>query len=75
MAKLTRSVDSTVVDNAKQYAKKRGMSVSSMVETYLRSVSETAEPNDDPVVLKRLRGIIKQGSVADYREHLAAKYK
>ena len=51
MAKLTLSVPSAAVDNAKQ----RGMSVSSMVETYLRFISETAEPDDDPALLKRLR--------------------
>lgn len=75
MAKLTLSVDSEVVAGAKQYAKSKGLSVSSMVETYLRSVSRKSGADDDPPVLKRLRGIIKQGSVEEYRKHLAAKYK
>ena len=40
MAKLTLSVDSRVVSRAKQYAKRRGVSVSEMVETYLAAVAE-----------------------------------
>jgi hypothetical protein len=39
MAKLTLSVDSRVVSLAKQYAKRRGVSVSNMVEAYLAAVA------------------------------------
>jgi predicted HicB family RNase H-like nuclease len=40
MAKLTLSVDGRVVRRAKEYAKRRGVSVSKMVETYLAAVAE-----------------------------------
>jgi len=38
--KLTLSVDDRVVSRAKQYAKRRGISVSKMVEGYLAAVAE-----------------------------------
>ena len=40
MAKLTLSVDERVVSRAKQYAKRRGVSVSEMVEAYLSAVAQ-----------------------------------
>ena len=39
--KLTLSVDPAVVSRAKRFAKRQGVSVSSLVEAYLASVSDT----------------------------------
>lgn len=76
MAKLTLSVDSQVVSRAKQYAKLRGVSVSEMVEAYLAAV---AEPPSSTVgaapILRSVRGILKNGDIAGYREHLTAKHR
>jgi hypothetical protein len=76
MAKLTLSVDSRVVLRAKQYAKRRGVSVSEMVETYLSAVA--APPSSTmgaAPVLRSVRGVLKHADINQYRKHLAAKYR
>jgi hypothetical protein len=76
MAKLTLSVDPRVVSGAKQYAKRRGVSVSAMVESYLAAI---AKPRDshvaDAQILRSVRGVLKHADVEEYRKHLAAKYR
>ena len=76
MAKLTLSVDDRVVLRAKQYAKRRGVSVSAMVETYLTAVSEPHSPTMGTTpILRSLRGVLKKADIGEYRKHLAAKYR
>ncbi len=76
MAKLTLSVDDTVISRAKQYAKSRGVSVSEMVEAYLSAVSEppASRPGAAPI-LRSLRGILNHADIDDYKKHLATKYR
>ena len=58
--KLTLSVDSGVIKTAKGYAKKNNMSLSKMVEGYLKSVSKHhKKENDLPEGLLKLNGMIK----------------
>jgi hypothetical protein len=45
-----------------------------MVQTYLELVSRTPGTDDDPPVLRRLRGSLKGVSVGDYRRYLREKY-
>ena len=75
IGKLTLSVDREVIRKAKRLAKKRGTSVSRMVQTYLELVSRAPDPGTDPPVLRRLRGSLKGASVDDYRRHLREKYR
>jgi hypothetical protein len=76
MAKLTLSVDARVVSNAKQYAKRRGVSISEMVEAYLAAVADPPSPARRATpVLRSVRGILKTADMSDYRKHLAAKYR
>lgn len=76
MAKLTLSVDGRVVSRAKQYAKRRGVSVSKMVEGYLAAVAEPASSAADSApILRSVRGILKHAVIDDYRKHLARKYR
>ena len=76
MAKLTLSVDHRVLSRAKQYAKRRGVSVSEMVEAYLSAV---AGPNSSTIratpILRSVRGVLKTAEIAENRKHLAAKYQ
>ncbi len=79
MAKLTLSVDETVVRRAKRYAARRGISISRLVERYLGLLSSPPKehrPATSPV-LARLRGALKGTSVqtADYRRYLERKYR
>jgi Family of unknown function (DUF6364) len=76
MAKLTLSVDERVVSRAKQYAKRRGASVSEMVEAYLAAVAESPSPATVAApILRSVRGVLKNAKVDDYRKHLLAKYR
>lgn len=76
MAKLTLSVDDAVISRAKQFAKRRGISVSEMVETYLSAVAKPVSPADrDAPILRSVRGVLKRADIGDYRKHLASKYR
>jgi hypothetical protein len=80
MPKLTLNVDKTVLARAKRYAKKRGVSVSHIVQEYLDvvggaaeataspAVSSPANPSvkQDALVLRSLRGILKSANLQDY---------
>ena len=76
MAKLTLSVDSRVVSGAKQYAKRRGVSVSEMVEACLAAVAgpPSAATGAAPI-LRSVRGVLKNADIDEYRKRLAAKYR
>jgi hypothetical protein len=73
-AKLTLSVNPTVVSRAKRYAKRQGVSVSRLVEVYLASISEQPEGVDLPPLVASLRGILKTADTEAYRKHLVRKY-
>lgn len=76
MTKLTLSVDPKVVSRAKQYSKKHGVSISSMVEAYLAEVSARPAPAamKNAPLSQSLRGSLKRVNLEDYRKHLVAKY-
>lgn len=77
--KLTLTIDDTVIHSAKDYAQKRGKSLSSVVENYLKSLSAKQSYSDDisPRV-KKLMGVIKLPGDFDYKKalggSLAKKY-
>ena len=76
MSKLTLSVDNSVVQRAKRYARTRGVSVSELVENYLDLVSRRVEGQDaDTPVLRSIRGILKKADPEDYKRHLLRKYR
>jgi hypothetical protein len=76
MAKLTLSVDDRVVSRAKQYAKRRGVSVSEMVEGYLTAVADpSSSATAGAPILRSVRGVLKNADIRHYRKHLAAKYR
>jgi len=79
MAKLTLSVDESIVARAKRYAARRGISVSRLVEQLLALVSRsTAKEDEDlPPILERLRAGLKDASAdtADYKKYLERKYR
>jgi hypothetical protein len=75
IAKLTLNVDPRVIAQAKRYASSRGVSVSSLVESYLKAIGENDRPEGgEPPVLRKLKGVLTTADVADYRRHLAKKY-
>ena len=79
MTKLTLSVNEAVIARAKQYAAKRGTSVSRLVGTYLDVLSRPpiATDRDLPPITRRLRGILKGAKLnrEEYIDHLERKYR
>jgi len=79
MSKLTLSVDDAVVRRAKAYARRRGTSVSRLVQGFLdllaRNSGEMPAGDGEAPVLRRLRGSLKGARPAEYRAHLARKYR
>lgn len=80
--KLTLSLNSSVIDKAKGYAKSHGTSLSKMIENYLSSVvyeGDEIENSYTPTV-NRLIGIIElpedyDDLKLDYADFLSEKYK
>ena len=74
-SKLTLSIDSEVIEAAKDYAAATGTSVSQLVEDYLAAITVPAERSKQPPILGRLRGSMRKVDVDDYREHVHKKYR
>jgi hypothetical protein len=78
--KLTLNVDKNIIEQAKQYAKSRKISLSRLIETYLSSlvIKKNKEIEITPVV-KSLSGVIKLDNnfnyKASYTDYLIEKYK
>lgn len=76
--KLTLKLDSSVIENAKIYAKKKNISLSQLIETYLNLLSGPKDPQDITPLVKSLSGIVKLPKKYDYKKeykkHLTDKY-
>jgi Family of unknown function (DUF6364) len=72
LAKLTLTIDHEVVENAKIYAKKNGRSLSSLIEGYLKALSQQEEEVTDlsPRV-KSLLGSVKVPADFNYKNALS----
>ena len=74
MAKLTLTLDDSIIERAKVYAKHRGISVSQLVEVYLNSVVEPLAPPLAPV-LRSVKGMKQLANLEGYRKKMSRKYK
>ena len=82
--KLTLSLNASVVEKAKLYAKDHGVSLSRMIENYLSALT-VKEVNEDEIVISplvnRLIGVIDlkiddlNDYETDYTDYLMEKYK
>ena len=70
--KLTLTVEDTVIDQAKKYAKIKGRSLSDIVETYLKTLTASLEEEQeiDPRV-RKLMGVISLPDDYNYKNELA----
>ena len=62
MSKLTLSINQMVIDEAKEYAKSNGKSLSSIVEEYLKSLAKSEKSDkkkSSMKLVKELKGSIK----------------
>ena len=69
--KLTLTIDESVIDSAKAYARDQGRSLSDVVENYLKILAAKSPTEDtlSPKVLQ-LRGSIKLPPNFDYKSEL-----
>jgi hypothetical protein len=79
VAKLTLSVDATVVARAKAHAAPCGTSVSRIVETFLGRLGQTESTaaDDLPPSTRRLSGVLEGANLdrEDYRRYLTRRYR
>ncbi|MCH7409870.1 DUF6364 family protein [Belliella sp. DSM 111904] len=77
--KLTLTIDKSVIEKAKDYAKNQNLSLSGLIENYLESLTSKEEksPKVSPLV-ESLTGVIPKSDETDikkeYYEHLNKKY-
>ena len=78
--KLTLSIDKSVVEQAKEFSRRRHKSLSKLIESYLRQVAGSGQekPAVTPLV-SRLSGLISSYAAAkhkdEYADYLAKKYR
>ncbi|MET4083860.1 hypothetical protein ABIB40_003833 [Pedobacter sp. UYP30] len=78
--KLTLSLNESIIEVAKEYAKSNSISLSKLIESYLASLTKKKETETEitPLV-KSLSGVIKLNQDFDfkdaYTDYLIEKYK
>lgn len=73
--KLTLTIEQSVIEKAKNYAKSRGRSLSDVIESYLKMVAKEEEINEENITptVKSLKGTFKAPQDFDYKKQLAKK--
>lgn len=78
--KLTLSLDKNIIENAKKYAKSNNISLSKLIESYLKTLTKRNKSESDitPLV-ESLSGVISLDENFDvkdaYTDYLIEKYK
>ncbi len=77
--KLTLKLNQTIIEQAKEYAKKKNTSLSKLIEAYLGMLVEPEQEKEITPLVKSLSGVInlpKNYNEKDaYKKHLLNKYK
>jgi len=78
-SKLTLKLDQSTIELAKDYAKAKKISLSKMIENYLKLLTRGSRQSIEisPLV-ESLCGVIKPGHAdyeKEYKDHLSKKYK
>ena len=73
--KLTLTIEQSIIQKAKDYAKKKGRSLSDIVENYLKAITkeELEENIEITPVVKSLRGSFKALGNVDYKKELTKR--
>lgn len=76
--KLTLKLDSSIIENAKIYAKSKNVSLSQLIETYLSLLTNPKGDDEVTPLVKSLSGVIKlprdYDYKSEYKKHLKDKY-
>lgn len=73
--KLTLTVEKSVIENAKKYAKGTQRSLSEIVQKYLESLVEESDKSELSPKIKKLAGSLKLPENFDYDKALDDYYK
>lgn len=70
--KLTLSIEQSVIEKAKAYARNKKRSLSDLIENYLKALTsnEIREGTQDAPIVNSLRGSFKAPENFDYKEEL-----
>jgi hypothetical protein len=70
--KLTLTIEQSVIEKAKIYAKSRGRSLSDVIESYLKVVAKEEEFSEEKVspTVMSLKGAFKAPENFDYKDEL-----
>lgn len=68
--KLTLTIEKTIIERAKFYAKNTGRSLSEIIENYLASITQENSKNELSPKLKKLVGAIQLPEDFDEKEEL-----
>ena len=68
--KLTLTVEKTIIEKAKSYAKKTGRSLSELIENYLENITEETNTSDLSPKLKKLVGSVQLPADFDEEKEL-----
>lgn len=73
--KLTLTIEQTVIEKAKKYAKDKERSLSNLIENYLKAI--TTENNADEIeltpIVKSLKGTFNAPKSFDYKKELTIR--
>ena len=71
--KLTLTVEKSVIERAKSYAKNTGRSLSEIIENYLETITQEGTPNELSPKLKRIVGVVDLPKDFDEEEELRSR--
>jgi hypothetical protein len=71
--KLTLTIEQTIIEKAKKYAKGKGRSLSDIIENYLKVITKEESKGDIEItpLTKSLRGSFKAPKDFDYEKELS----
>jgi len=70
--KLTLTIEQTIIERAKSYAKKKGRSLSDIIENYLKAITKEDRIEEElSPLIKSLRGSFKTPKSFDYKKELS----
>ncbi len=70
--KLTLTIDDSIIERAKVYAKDKGRSLSDLIENYLNAITREQQQSDIEItpIVKSLKGSFKAPDGFDYKKEL-----
>ena len=72
--KLTLTIEQTVIEKAKFYAREKGRSLSDIIENYLKAITSEQKLEEElSPFIKSLQGSFKAPKSFDYKEELSKR--